>query len=50
MTKEFSDAVRRATIDINQAGEYENDYKKLETVSNLNEVIKQINKMIGMLK
>lgn len=49
MTKEFGDVVRRATIYLNQAGEYENDYKKKETVLNLRLVVKHIDKMLDML-
>lgn len=50
MTKGFALAVRRATIDLNQAGEYENDYKYEFAIKNIEAVIYSLTRLVASIR
>lgn len=50
MTEGFASAVRRATIDLNQAGEYENDYKYEFAVKNIEAVIRSLTQLVTSIR
>jgi hypothetical protein len=50
MSEGFASTIRRATIDLNQAGEYEHDYKYVFATKNIEAVIHSLTQLITSIK